>query len=922
MVEIEDGNTIDLTPILGASGTDDQNLGPATLNASNMLTINIEGGNPTTVDLNPLAGGAADGSETIINTSPTVSVAGTGTTLDPYVLASSGGSDGSETIINTSPTVSVAGTGTALDPYLLTSSGGADGSETIINSTTTVTVAGTGTTADPYELTAIGGAGGTTEVVDGITLTGVGTGVDPFKIEPGADGQVLVTTGTTVAWDDPMGSGSTEEADQTTITGVGTNADPFKIEPSTVNGQFLRTDPTGNVIWDDLPSGTGGAVTSDGITIVGTGADAASALSVPVDGITDVQIANGTILAEDLNNMGATDGQILKWDDASTSWALAADDTGAAALTDGNIFVGDATNTPQGVTLSGDATIDNLGALTIADDAITLENIDQNGATNGQVMKWDDATTSWVLSADDAGINTLTDGNIFVGDATNTLQEVTLSGDATIDNLGALTIADDAITSTKIENATILAEDLNAMGATADGDILQWNTALNAAAGGWEVTTNPTHTGTANHIFFADATTSEPVTSPNGGLVWDQAARFNSGALFVGLDGGVPSNDVKVHIAEQLTGANQVAYGLMLQNRARGIGNGTGILFSVDDFTTTFGKGALVFERTDPDWQVGDFHFLQNAIADATGLNNPDITTDKAFTIKSNKDIKLYAGLEANNGLGADNQVLSSATVAGQKVVQWVNAGGSGDNLSTTNLTQPVASLVRTYDLPNANQSLVFTGLGNVGIGNTANPPQNKLHVAGAVRSEGILNSDGNVGEPSYRFSGDTNTGMFWRAADDIGFTAGGSEAMRITRPTPTAETRVTINENLELADALLDKDGDAGTAGQILSSTGGANPQADWVDSNAPVQKGKVLAGSPFRSSAGAYTVPINDTSIPANYVLNVSVAQNVLADPIIIQIVSQSNTEFAVQIFQFDAGIGNFVATDADWHYTIYNP
>ena len=60
-------------------------------------------------------------------------------------------------------------------------------------------------------------------------------------------------------------------------------------------------------------------------------------------------------------------------------------------------------------------------------------------------------------------------------------------------------------------------------------------------------------------------------------------------------------------------------------------------------------------------------------------------------------------------------------------------------------------------------------GIGNVGIGTSGNP-QNKLHVEGAIRTEGILNSDGLVSEQSYRFNSDPDTGMFNAAANQLAF--------------------------------------------------------------------------------------------------------------------------------------------------------
>ena len=42
----------------------------------------------------------------------------------------------------------------------------------------------------------------------------------------------------------------------------------------------------------------------------------------------------------------------------------------------------------------------------------------------------------------------------------------------------------------------------------------------------------------------------------------------------------------------------------------------------------------------------------------------------------------------------------------------------------------------------------------------------------------GIQASNGAVGTPSYSFSGDTNTGFYWRAADNVGITCGGSDVL------------------------------------------------------------------------------------------------------------------------------------------------
>lgn len=66
------------------------------------------------------------------------------------------------------------------------------------------------------------------------------------------------------------------------------------------------------------------------------------------------------------------------------------------------------------------------------------------------------STNAFVSWAANGGLsNTLSSGNIFVGNASNVATGVAMSGDATMANTGALTIAPNAITTAKILNANV-----------------------------------------------------------------------------------------------------------------------------------------------------------------------------------------------------------------------------------------------------------------------------------------------------------------------------------------------------------------------------------------------------------------------------------------------------------------------------------
>lgn len=97
-------------------------------------------------------------------------------------------------------------------------------------------------------------------------------------------------------------------------------------------------------------------------------------------------------------------------------------DIGAAeiSLTDGKVLIGNGSNVAAAVTISGDITITNAGVAAIGAKKVV------------------------------ATMVALADGKILVGGADGASAEQTMSGDATMSNAGALTIANAAVTKSKI----------------------------------------------------------------------------------------------------------------------------------------------------------------------------------------------------------------------------------------------------------------------------------------------------------------------------------------------------------------------------------------------------------------------------------------------------------------------------------------
>ena len=121
---------------------------------------------------------------------------------------------------------------------------------------------------------------------------------------------------------------------------------------------------------------------------------------------------------------------------AFPQWSLTSNDS-TFALPSGDIFVGNGSGIATAVALSGDATLANTGAMTIANSAIT------------------NAKVSATAAIDYSKLGTLTSGNILVGSAGNVATSVAMSGDATIIASGALTVGAGAITSSKLSPLTV-----------------------------------------------------------------------------------------------------------------------------------------------------------------------------------------------------------------------------------------------------------------------------------------------------------------------------------------------------------------------------------------------------------------------------------------------------------------------------------
>lgn len=219
------------------------------------------------------------------------------------------------------------------------------------------------------------------------------------------------------------------------LNGVGNQLSALDIAPSDVieclygynpitdSGTFtlLAVSISNGVI--TLSAGAGSEPLPSGQIFVGNASNVAQAramtgdISITNTGVT--AIVAGVIVNADINAAAAIAFSKL------------------AALPSAQILVGSAGNVATAVAVTGDVTITNGGVTAIAADSIV--NADINSAAAIAFSK----------------LASLTSGNILVGSAGNVPTAVAMSGDATIIASGALTIANDAITTAKILDANV-----------------------------------------------------------------------------------------------------------------------------------------------------------------------------------------------------------------------------------------------------------------------------------------------------------------------------------------------------------------------------------------------------------------------------------------------------------------------------------
>lgn len=397
---------------------------------------------------------------------------------------------------------------------------------------------------------------------------------------------------------------------------------------------------------------------------------------------------NGSLWINDAINLGTdTVGNYVS--DVSSGALITVNHTPAEGSTatvnlsngsSGQIIVANSSGVPAYVTMSGDATIDANGAITIAANAVVL-----GTDTTGNYVATITGTTNEISvsgsGSESAAVTIGLPANVTIANNLTVTGNLTVSGTTTTVNTATLNIADNLITlnsdftsGAPTENAGV--EVLRGSSSTV---AVRWNETNDK----WEITNDGTtygnvvstaDSGTVTSAMIADGTIVNADVSTTAAIDLSKLASGSSAQIIIANGTGVPtyvslSGDATI----TNTGNLQIASNSIV-NADINTSAAIALTKLASDTTTALGVGTIEIGHASDTT-------LSRAAAGRLAVEGANVVTVSSTDTLSNKTLDgavLTGTLTANGGTGTNGQYLQSTATG----VKWADSSG-GDPLNS-----------------------------------------------------------------------------------------------------------------------------------------------------------------------------------------------------------------------------------------------
>ncbi len=278
----------------------------------------------------------------------------------------------------------------------------------------------------------------------------------------------LINTGVTTIVNDAvtevkiLNSAVTENkiaANAVTSTKIATDAvTSNEIATNAVTSNEIATDAVDS---DEIAANAVGSseIATDAVTASEIANNAVGTAEIQTDAVTTNEILNGTIVIADIASPGSD--KVLTTDNSNNvTWANKSDLTSSISVADTKILIGDPGSNAQAYALSGHVTMNNTGLVTIADNSINTDRLQNDAVTTVKILNdavttdkiVNDAVTSSKIVADAVGSSEIATNAVNTDEiAANAVTSTEIANDAVITSK----IIDDAVTTDKIINNAV-----------------------------------------------------------------------------------------------------------------------------------------------------------------------------------------------------------------------------------------------------------------------------------------------------------------------------------------------------------------------------------------------------------------------------------------------------------------------------------